>query len=72
MDASGDGLHLAPSTKPDGQGRRRCPTRTCRLRDCLRAPPKSGASRSATPASAGLKELTCEPVFDDLPWPESA
>ena len=38
--------------------------------DGPRAPPKSVIS--ASPASAGLRELSYEPVFDDLPWAQSA
>jgi hypothetical protein len=38
--------------------------------DGPRAPPLNG--RSASPASAGPRELTYEPCYDDLPWPEPA
>jgi hypothetical protein len=38
--------------------------------DGPRAPPLSG--RSASPARAGPRELTYEPCYDDLPWPDPA
>ena len=38
--------------------------------DGPRAPPPRGSS--AAPATTGRRELIYEPVFEDLPWPESA
>jgi hypothetical protein len=40
--------------------------------DGPRGSPRGAFSGSASPACARPRELTYEPVYDDLPWPDSA
>ena len=40
--------------------------------DGPRAPPREALSGSASRASGLPRELTYEPIYDDLPWPDSA
>lgn len=37
-----------------------------------RAPPESGRAGFASPATPVSRELSYEPILDDLPWPDPA